>query len=331
MNPEGDEAIEIDSSEHDSGFEDEMSSYTASIRSSILEYPFEHGRRYHAFRHGGEFGRELDTYCLPNDEAEQDRLDLTHLLSMRSIGEKLFLAPIDPSSMRRILDIGTGTGIWAMAMGDEYPGVEIVGNDLSAIQPSWVPPNVRFVIDDVELPWAEQDPFDFIFCRYMASSIKDWPGLVSQIYEHITPGGWAEFQDYNLNFYANDDSYEGTATQMWINAFMQACRVNGAEGSPGAYLEGWVRDGGFINMGHERFVIPVGPWAKDRRLKELGWLNLEQILNGLEGFSFKLLGHVLGWDHETIVETLAKVREELTSRKLHIQFDLHVVYGQKPL
>lgn len=34
---------------------------TESIRSSILDYPIEHGRRYHAFKPG--------TYHRPNDEA----------------------------------------------------------------------------------------------------------------------------------------------------------------------------------------------------------------------------------------------------------------------
>jgi len=58
-----------------------------------------------------------------------------------------------------------------------------MGNDLSAIQPPWVPPNVRFVIDDVESPWVHQTPFDFIFCRYLAVCIADWPMLVSRIYE----------------------------------------------------------------------------------------------------------------------------------------------------
>lgn len=139
---------------------------------------------------------------------------------------------------------------------------------------------------------------------------------------NLIPGGWAEFQDYDFHFYANDDSFEGTVTQQWNNAIMTACQVNGAEGSPGPHLEGWVRGAGFQQIHHERFVIPIGPWARNRRLKELGWLNLEQMVNGLEGFSFRLLGHVLGWDHDQIVETLARVREELVSRRLHIQFDL---------
>ena len=48
---------------------------------------------------------------------------------------KLFLAPIDKPA--RVLDIGCGTGIWAIEFGDEQPDAEIIGTDLSATQPSW--------------------------------------------------------------------------------------------------------------------------------------------------------------------------------------------------
>lgn len=49
---------------------------------------------------------------------------------------------------RKVLDIATGTGSWAIEMGDKYPEAEIIGTDLSPIQPAFVPPNVRFFIED---------------------------------------------------------------------------------------------------------------------------------------------------------------------------------------
>jgi methylase of polypeptide subunit release factors len=46
---------------------------------------------------------------------------------------KLYFAPIE--SPKRVLDIGTGTGIWAMDFGDEFPEAEVTGTDISPIQP----------------------------------------------------------------------------------------------------------------------------------------------------------------------------------------------------
>lgn len=35
-------------------------------------------------------------------------------------------------------------------MGDLFESATVLGVDLSPIQPDWVPPNVQFVVDDVE-------------------------------------------------------------------------------------------------------------------------------------------------------------------------------------
>lgn len=57
---------------------DGSSSYTVSLTSSVLNYPTEYGRRYHAFRAGGRFLMKIAladhvtkmnaAYNFPNDE-----------------------------------------------------------------------------------------------------------------------------------------------------------------------------------------------------------------------------------------------------------------------
>lgn len=44
-------------------------------------------------------------------QREMDRLDLTHTMIVKTIGNKFFLAPIKAEVTHRILDVGTGTGI----------------------------------------------------------------------------------------------------------------------------------------------------------------------------------------------------------------------------
>lgn len=119
-------------SDADSAFGGESTAST-SLASSILNYEYSNGRRYHGYRSGA--------YLLPNDEMEQDRLDLLHHLFLMMLDGKLYMSPtVTPPE--RVLDLGTGTGIWALDYGDENPGSEVIGTDLSPIQPSWVPPNV---------------------------------------------------------------------------------------------------------------------------------------------------------------------------------------------
>jgi hypothetical protein len=69
-------------------------------------------------------------------------------------------------------------------VGDEYPQAEIIyGIDLSPIQPSWVPPNVKFLVDDAEAEWVwEPNSIDYIHARHMSNAIKDVPRLLQQAY-----------------------------------------------------------------------------------------------------------------------------------------------------
>ena len=88
-------------------------------------------------------------YHFPNDEPELDRLNNQHDIIKILLDGRNYLAPLSHDNPpRKILDIATGTGRWAIEMGDEFPLTSVIGTDLSPVQPEIVPPNVRFYIDD---------------------------------------------------------------------------------------------------------------------------------------------------------------------------------------
>ncbi|CAO1599178.1 hypothetical protein XANCAGTX0491_002918 [Xanthoria calcicola] len=289
---------DLTTDESDSALGDDVSRYTASLTSSIQRYPVENNRRYHITRKlsiasplcsriSTDRSRPEDTrtdvckitgpsiisadklpnpaYVLPNDEAELDRLDVTHQKLKILLQDKLLRCPV--RNPGRVLDVGTGTGIWAIEYGDDHPDTEILGTDLSPIQPSWVPPNVKFEVDDCEEPWTFPEKFDVIHARYLASAIADWPKLVSQAFQFTKPGGYSEFQDYDLLYYSEDGTLtDDLAIQKWITIFLQAARDFGRDPCPGPRLAGLMRDAGFQNVEEEKYKIPIGPWPKDKHL-----------------------------------------------------------------
>jgi methylase of polypeptide subunit release factors len=87
------------------------------------------------------------------------------------LGGELYNAPIT-SSPQNILDLGTGTGIWAMDISEKFPGAHVIGNDISPIQPNWVAPNIEFILEDFETEWQfERNHFDFIHARCLAGYV----------------------------------------------------------------------------------------------------------------------------------------------------------------
>lgn len=110
--PDPNAPIEVDPDLHagsvtsDDGYETDTVNTRAStsISSSVRDYNFENSRRYHKFKEGA--------YVFPNDEPEQEREDMKHAMILHLCGGRLHLAPLD--NPQSILDVGTGTGIWAI-------------------------------------------------------------------------------------------------------------------------------------------------------------------------------------------------------------------------
>lgn len=61
--------------------------------------------------------------------------------------DQLHLAPI-PDNPRKILDLGTGSGIWAIDMAEKYPSARVIGVDTTPVQPDFVPPNLTFEVSE---------------------------------------------------------------------------------------------------------------------------------------------------------------------------------------
>ena len=55
-------------------------------------------------------------------------LDMHHQIFIHILEDRLHLAPLDHP--QRILDVGTGTGIWAIDVADTYPCAEVIGTDI---------------------------------------------------------------------------------------------------------------------------------------------------------------------------------------------------------
>ncbi|UNI15342.1 hypothetical protein JDV02_001882 [Purpureocillium takamizusanense] len=307
----------------DSTFGKGPPSSSASLPSCITEYEWKYGRRYHSYQAG--------LYCFPNDDREQNRLDMLHHVFLLALDDRLFLAPIglNPS---HILDVGAGTGIWAMEVGDQYPSAEVRGYDLSPIQPQHVPPNVDFFVDDVEKEWFESAEYDFVHLRNLLGSIANWPQLVRQIYENLKPGGWVELQGILNQPYSEDGTLSSDSPVVQLmDGLRQAGRKRGRDMDPASSFKRWVESAGFVMVQERRFSLPVGGWPKDPKLREIGIFMAQGLREGIEGLTAVPFREILGWSKEEVHVLNATVLRMIRRRDRHLVFDYVVVTGMKPM
>ncbi|KAH8645692.1 S-adenosyl-L-methionine-dependent methyltransferase [Xylariales sp. PMI_506] len=297
----------------------------------------ESGRLYHGYKEG--------TYYLPNDAAEQDRLDLQHEVFRRRLNGWLALAPIKaPPSY--VWDIGTGTGIWAQEFAEQNPSSYVIGTDLSSIQPIPRVVNCEFVKIDAEDSWIFPKPnfdhstsaedgdryikFDYVHLRMVVSCFNDTTTVIANAFENMNPGGWMEFQDVAYTGYQANPNFSGDAWMRFCNGCAKGALTVGRNMEKLHKYKGWMEEAGFVDVQEKKFIWPFTPWPEDPNLRAVGLYNLQNSYDGIHGVGWKML-KAGGFTEGEIERLISEVRTELRDPENHLYSILYIVIGRKPL
>ncbi|KAH6695693.1 S-adenosyl-L-methionine-dependent methyltransferase [Plectosphaerella plurivora] len=306
--------------------EEEAEQSTRSLRASILEYRNIAGRTYHA-----DVGQA--EYWGPNDYRAQEGLDIHHHACLLLLGQSLHLAPLQ-DGIQKVLDIGTGTGIWAIDFADEFPSAEVIGTDISPIQPQWVPPNLKFEIDDCTRTWTwAENSIDFVHMRWLIGSIADWTALFKEAYRCLRPGGYLESHEPSSGFETEGKPLdEKSALSQWGKIFVAGGNKLGRSFTlfEDQIQRKAMEEAGFVDISERVIKNPVGPWPKDVRLREIGLYSEATFLEDPKGY-IMFFAHTLEWTDEQIEMFLTDFRRDIKSPEFRPFYRHKVVWGRKPL
>lgn len=188
-----------------------------------------------------------------------------------------------------------------------------------------VPPNLKFMVDDVEDTWHYRERFDFIHSRMMVGSIKDWPLLLSRCWDQMRPGGWIELQDV-LTLTADDDTFcldppSGALATWWASA-VEAFEIMGRSMMAAKDHKRRLEAAGFVDVREMVFKWPLNTWPRDKRYKELGLWSSENTQDALEAIAMAPLTRALKWTVEEVQLLLVGARKDIKDKRIHAYWDM---------
>lgn len=265
-------------------------------------------------------------YVLPSDDQEVSRLDFQHYM-LRYALRGNYAAPIrQPAS---ILDVGSGTGRWALEMAQRYPNANVVGTDLVEPKPESVstiglangriPDNYTFVPGNVleRLPFPD-NAFDFVHMRLLLFAIaaEKWPAVAAELVRVTRPGGWVESVE------TGPQQNGGPAMDTLVRWITEASVKRGVDPLLGPRVASFFAQAGLVNMTSRDVHLPVGRYGG--RLGNMALVDVFGVVTGVKPLVVAQ-GITDAHSYDAAVE---QARADLDSYQCTLPF--YIAYGQKP-
>ncbi len=296
-----------------------------SIRGGAQVAQADEHKRFQVF--GGRRHVANAPYVLPKDDKEVQRLDFQHYM-LRYLLRGNYASPLrNPTS---ILDVGCGTGRWAMDMATVFPHANIVGIDLvpppmeqannTTSTADFRPDNFAFVQGNVleGLPFADAS-FDFTHMRLLVFALPkgSWQDVANELIRVTRPGGWVEWLEGGIA-----TQLPGPACERLNQFANEAAQRRGIDPSYVFRIGEFLQGAGLVNVQKRDIILPAG--ARAGRIGQMSVTDYLAVISGMKG-PLVAMGVTTA---EGFDQTVATARAELEQGQSFWRFPL--AYGQRP-
>jgi SAM-dependent methyltransferase len=258
------------------------------------------------------------------------RLILQHESFLKILDGNLLNAPV-AKSVNRVLDIGTGSGVWAAEFATKHPTVEVVGIDHFPQPVIAAPNNCHFMTQDAEQEWQVGDAkFDIIHTRLVPFHAKEVPMVLHRCYDHLNPGGYIEMQEIIPPIRTDEPvgaPEHSSKVLEWVRLRKEAACKLGIDYSITNQLPEAFSEAGFEEIQILDLKLPIGAWMDNEKMKDVGKTFLECMQLGKLDLSQELLAH-LDMEEGQIINLVEQAGKELGVGKLYTM--VRFVWARKP-
>jgi len=289
-----------------------------------LNYTYINGRQYHP-----------PTYFPSLNQRDIDRYNLKHHLTAMVFGGNLFFAPISDHP-QKILDVGTGSGMWAMDVATKYEMAHVEATDLNPAQPTMVPPNLEFLIQqDFNYTWnLPRGQYDLVHSRYNHLSVTNWRAFLRRAFDALRPGGYLEMHEKTFAFFCDDDTLPpDSGLVQWYSRCAHGLRINTPDREvdlTDVGLRRYMEEVGFEDIEVIAYKLPINAWAKHPLWKDVGRLQQAQLTLIVGNAASRFFRNLVGLGEEEATRFCELAIEDFKNKRIHAYQRLYAIYGRKP-
>lgn len=269
----------------------------------------------------GRHGPSLTgSYMFPAGDEEKDLLDLLNSIMLQARGEYI---SVDLPPQPRILDVGTGTGWWAINVSDRFwkgplNHASVDGLDISLIQPRTIPESVSFIQANIEKPWPRLPHYDLVHIQLLFGSIRDWKGIYKQAFSCLQPGGHLEQAEVDWKFVSDDGTLKPSSSLVtWSDTLHRALRTAGMPLDVDRQTRNMLQEIGFVAVTETVIKLPINPWGSQESEKELGKCFNAALSQAAHSMSIAPLTRSERWSKDDILKLVDDVRQEACTLSTH--------------
>ncbi|KAJ7893540.1 S-adenosyl-L-methionine-dependent methyltransferase [Mycena leptocephala] len=276
----------------------------------------------HPGEHPENWVYPLSNAC--DSDEEMRRLDAMHAAVTRYFDGELSPAPIAEMRPRRILDLGCGSGAWAIQAAMQFSDAQVFAVDISPIPDRPIPGNMCFELADLTKDLEfDKEMFDIVHSRLVMSHISNGENTVKRAAQLVRPGGLLLMEDLDIGSLVRTG---GCGVHQMVSKMLKVISSNAADGELGRKFEGIVTATGYFPQVHvHKIAIPLSGNGLHETENELGVAFRKSWMQVSEDFGRRCVAH-------GFTETMIKEQQvELDDRECRAELDFYFCWARRSI